>query len=131
MGDRKYVDDSSPKIARLGDKLDVIFKISSSLKAVTSRVRTNPKSVLVDAVYTVQSGNNIVFVPIKVADLVAFRLPPMAVELLLVFSPKGNTSGEELTVVIKLAQESLEIIGKRDAVVDLCSWLYVPIWGNV
>ena len=61
----KYVDESSVKIARLGggDRLDVVFKISSPLKAITSRVLAVPKSMLVDSVYTVHDGNNIVYVP--------------------------------------------------------------------
>lgn len=131
MSDRKYVDESSAKIAHVGKKLSAWFKVSASLKAVSSRIRTNPKSELTDAACIVPRGNDIEFAPIKVADLVAFRLPVGAVGLMLVFLPKGSKSGEALSVTLDLVGKSLEIVGNRNEVVGLCSWLYMPLWGNV
>ena len=131
MGERQYLDDSSAKIAHVGKKLSAWFKVSASLKAVVSRIRTNPKSELTDAACIVPRGNDIEFALIKVADLVAFRLPVGAVGLMLVFSPKGSKSGEALSVTLDLVGKSLEIVGNRNEVVDLCSWLYVPLWGNI
>lgn len=131
MGERRYLDDSSVKVARVGEKLDAKFRVVASLKAVASRVRTNPKGELTDIVCIVPNGNNIEFAPIKVADLVAFRLPVGAVALTLVFSPKGRKGSKTFSVTIDLEGKFLEIIGNRDEVVDLCSWLYMPIWGNV
>lgn len=131
MKEIKYLDDSSAKIVHLGGKLSAWFKVSASLKAVSSRIRTNLKSELTDAACIVPRGNDIEFAPIKVADLVAFRLPVGAVGLMLVFSPKGSKGGETFSATIDLVGKSLEIIGNRNEVVDLCSWLYMPLWGNV
>lgn len=131
MKEIKYLDDSSAKIVHLGGKLSAWFKVSSSLKAVTSRVRTNPKSKLTNMACIVSHGNDMEFAPIGVADLLAFRLPVDAVGIMLVFIQKGSKLGETFSVTIDLEGKSLEIIGNRDSVVDLCSWLYVPLWGNV
>lgn len=131
MKERKYLDERTAKIAWVGKKLSAWFRVFVPLKAITSRVRTNPKSELTDIVCIVPNGNNIEFAPIKVADLVAFRLPVGVVALTLVFSPKGRKGSETFSVTIDLEGKSLEIIGNRDEVVALCSWLYVPIWGNV
>jgi len=66
-----------------------------------------------------------------VADLVSFRLPVGATGVSLIFEPKGSKRGETFSVIIDLVGKSLEIVGNRNEVVDLCSWLYMPIWGNV
>lgn len=131
MGNRQYLDDSSVKIARVGDKLDAKFRVVSSLKAVASRVRTNPKGKLVEASCVVASSGSVRYVMLMVADLVSFRLPVGATSVLLVFEPKGRRGRGTFSVTIDLEGKSLEIIGNRDEVVDLCSWLYVPIWGNI
>lgn len=128
----KYVDKSSVKIAHIGDgrivdRLDVMFKISSQLKAITSRVLATPKSMLVDSVFTVREGNNIVYVPTTAECLVAGRLPVTAVDIMLVFHQERGVGIEELTVVIHLANGYLEILGSKAVVLDLCSWLNTPI----
>lgn len=131
MGERQYLSDSSVKIARVGEKLDAKFRVTASLKAVASRVRTNPKGKLVEASCVVASSGSASIIMLRVADLVAFRLPIGATSVLLIFEPKGSKSGETLSVTIDLLGKSLEIIGNRNEVVDLCSWLYMPLWGNV
>lgn len=125
----KYVDESSVKVARLGggDRLDVVFKISSPLKAITSRVLATPKSILVDSVYTVHDGNNIVYVPTTAEGLLAARLPARAVDIMLVFYQERGRGVEELTVVIHLANGYLEILGNKAVVLDLCLWLNAPL----
>lgn len=122
----KYVDERSVTIARLCNRLDVMFKISSPLKELMSRVLANPKSMLVDSVYTVHDGNNIVYVPTTAEGLLAARLPARAVDIMLVFYQEVGIGVEELTVVIHLADEHLEILGNK-AVVDLCAWLNAPL----
>lgn len=128
MGERKYLNESSMEMTLLGDTLDVMSKVASSLKEVTNRVITNPNSELQDVACIIPYGDDIELVPIKVADLVALRLPVGAVGISFVFSSKGNKSGEPLYVItINLVVESLEVVGKRNAVVDLCAWLNVPL----
>nr|DAS80248.1 MAG TPA: Protein of unknown function (DUF938) [Caudoviricetes sp.] len=134
MGERQYLDDSSVKIAWVGDKLDAKFRVTASLKAVTSRVRTNPKGELVEASCVVDIGSgsgSVRYIMLRVADLVAFRLPVGTTGVSLIFEPKGSKRGETFSVIIDLVGKSLEIIGNRNEVVDLCSWLYMPLWGNV
>ena len=131
MNERRYLDDSSVKIARVGEKLDAKFRVTASLKAVASRVRTNPKGKLVEASCVVASGGSASIIMLRVADLVAFRLPVGATSVLLIFEPKGSKGGETFSATIDLVGKSLEIIGNRNEVVDLCSWLYMPLWGNV
>lgn len=132
MGERQYLDESGVKIARVGDKLDAKFRVVSSLKAVASRVRTNPNGELVEASCVVATGSGSVkCIMLRVADLVAFRLPVGTTSVLLIFEPKGSKGRETFSVTIDLVGKSLEIVGNRNEVVDLCSWLYIPIWGSV
>lgn len=131
MNERRYLDDSSVKIARVGEKLDAKFRVTASLKAVASRVRTNPKGKLVEASCVVASSGSASIIMLRVADLVAFRLPVGATGVSLIFEPKGSKRGETFSVIIDLVGKSLEIVGNRNEVVDLCSWLYMPIWGNI
>lgn len=131
MGERQYLDESSVKIARVGEKLDAKFRVVASLKAVASRVRTNPKGKLVEASCVVASSGSASIIMLRVADLVAFRLPVGATGVSLIFEPKGSKRGETFSVIIDLVGKSLEIVGNRNEVVDLCSWLYMPIWGNI
>lgn len=131
MGGRRYLSESSVKIARVGEKLDAKFRVTASLKAVASRVRTNPKGKLVEASCVVASSGSASIIMLRVADLVAFRLPVGTTSVSLIFEPKGSKRGETFSVIIDLVGKSLEIIGNRNEVVDLCSWLYMPIWGSV
>lgn len=131
MGERRYLDDSSVKIAWVGEKLDAKFRVTASLKAVASRVRTNPKGKLVGASCVVASSGSVRCIMLRVADLVAFRLPVGTTDVSLIFEPKGSKRGETFSVIIDLVGKSLEIVGNRNEVVDLCSWLYMPIWGSV
>lgn len=131
MNERQYLDESGVKIARVGEKLDAKFRVTASLKAVASRVRTNPKGKLVEASCVVASSGSASIIMLRVADLVAFRLPVGATGVSLIFEPKGSKRGETFSVIIDLVGKSLEIVGNRNEVVDLCSWLYMPIWGNI
>ena len=131
MNERQYLDESGVKIARVGEKLDAKFRVTASLKAVASRVRTNPKGKLVEASCVVASSGSASIIMLRVADLVAFRLPVGTTSVSLIFEPKGSKRGETFSVIIDLVGKSLEIIGNRNEVVDLCSWLYMPLWGNV
>ena len=116
------------EITLLGDTLDIMSKVASSLKEVTNRVLINPNSELTDVECILPRGNDIELAPIKVSDLVVFRLPIGAVGITFVFSQKGNKSGEPLYVItINLVVKALEVVGKQNAVIDLCAWLNVKL----
>lgn len=55
----------------------------------------------------------------------------MAVGLRLDFSSKGKIEsrigGDEFSVWIKAMESEIEILGKRNTVMELCAWLNVPI----
>lgn len=135
MGGKKYLDVSHLKVSSSGGVrglLHVTCKTSTSLKALASRVCTNPHSRLTEAYYLVAgSGGRFNIEELSVLDLKSFRLPEVAVGLRLDFSSKGKIEsrigGDEFSVWIKAMESEIEIIGKRNAVIDLCSWLNVPI----
>ena len=134
MSGRKYLDVSHLKISSSGGMrglLHVTCKTSASLKALASRVCTNPHSRLTEAYYLVAgSSGRFNIEALSVLDLKSFRLPEVAVGLRLDFSSKGKIEsrigGEEFSVWINSVESKLEIIGKRSAVIDLCTWLNVP-----
>jgi hypothetical protein len=135
MSGRQYLDVSHLKISSSGGMrglLHVTCKTSTSLKALASRVCTNPHSRLTEAYYLVTgSSGRLNIEELSVLDLKSFRLPDVAVGLRLDFSSKGKIEsrigGEEFSVWIKSSYGEIEIIGKRNAVMELCAWLNVPI----
>lgn len=125
MSGRRYVDESSMRVGHVDDRLQVRFNISSSVKAVTSRVRTNPKSELRSATCIRVSNGKPEFVPINVADLEAFSVPVGTVDILIAVSLNESKGVETISVHINLPVKYIDIVGKRNAVIDLCSWLHV------
>ena len=131
MSGRQYLDVSHLKISSSGGMrglLHVTCKTSTSLKALASRVCTNPHSRLTEAYYLVTgSSGRLNIEELSVLDLKSFRLPDEAVGLRLDFSSKGKLEsrigGEEFSVWIKSMESEIGVIGKRNAVIDLCSWL--------
>lgn len=135
MSGRQYLDVSHLKISSSGGMrglLHVTCKTSASLKALASRVCTNPHSRLTEAYYLVAGSSGRFNIEVlSVLDLKSFRLPEVAVGLRLDFSSKGKIEsrigGEEFSVWINSVESKLEIIGKRNAVIELCSWLNAPL----
>lgn len=135
MSGRQYLDVNHLKISSSGGMrglLHVTCKTSASLKALASRVCTNPHSRLTEAYYLVTgSSGRLNIEELSVLDLKSFRLPEAAVGLRIDFSSKGRiesrVGGDEFSVWIKSMESEIEIIGKRSAVIDLCAWLNVPI----
>lgn len=135
MSGRQYLDVSHLKVSSSGGMrglLHVICKTTTSLKALASRVLTNPHGRLIEAYYLVTGSNGRLNIEaLSVLDLKSFRLPEVAVGLRLDFSSKGKidsrVGGDEFSVWIKSMESEIEIIGKRSAVIDLCSWLNVLI----
>ena len=126
MSGRRYVDEGSMRVERIDDRFKVRFNISSSLKAVTSRVRTSQKIELKGATGIRVNNGKIEFVPITVADLVAFHLPAGTADLLVGLSLNGSKGVETISVTINLPMKYIDILGTRNAVIDLCTWLNVP-----
>lgn len=122
---KKYLDESSLRIAYIGDSdemLQVSFQMVASPKEVASRLRTTPNGELIDISCI---GNGVI--NISLDDLVAFRLPARTKRLSLGFATKGVEKWEVFGAKLSLITGELEIVGKRNTVVDFCTWLNVPI----
>lgn len=122
---KKYLDESSLRIAYIGasdEMLQVSFQMVASPKEVASRLRMTPNGELIDILCIGRSAINISF-----EDLVAFRLPAGTKRLSLGFATKGVEKWEVFGAKLSLITGELEIVGKRNTVVDLCTWLNVPI----
>ena len=122
---KKYLDESSLRIAYIGDSdemLQVSFQMVASPKEVASRLRTTPNGELIDISCI---GNGVI--NISPDDLVAFRLPARTKRLSLGFATEGVEKWEVFGAKLSLITGELEIVGKRNTVVDLCTWLNVPI----
>lgn len=125
MSGKKYLDESSLRIAYIGasdEMLQVSFQMVASPKEVASRLRMTPNGELIDISCI---GNGVI--NISPADLVAFRLPARTKRLSLGFATKGVEKWEVFGAKLSLITGELEIVGKRNTVVDLCTWLNVPI----
>ena len=102
--------------------LQISFQMVASPKEVASRLRMTPNGELIDILCIGRSAINISF-----EDLVAFRLPAGTKRLSFGFATKGIEKWEVFRGSINLTTGELEIGGKRNAVIDLCAWLNVPI----
>ena len=125
MSGRKYVDESSLRVAYpvgYDEILQISFQMVASPKEVASRLRMTPNGELIDILCIGRSVINISF-----ADLVAFRLPAGTKRLSFGFATKGIEKWEVFRGSLNLVTGELEIGGKRNAVIDLCTWLNVPI----
>lgn len=125
MSGRKYLDESSLRVAYpvgYDEILQISFQMVASPKEVASRLRTTPNGEVIDISCIGRGVINISF-----EDLVAFRLPAWTKRLSLGFATKGVEKWEVFGGSLNLITGELEIIGKRNAVIDLCAWLNVPI----
>ena len=94
----------------------------ASPKEVASRVRTNPTGELFNISCVTQSA----VTNLRGADLDSFRLPARTISLSLGFAKNGSENGV-FGVTLNLVTNEIEIIGKREEVSSLCSWLNAPI----
>lgn len=125
MSERKYLDESSLRVSYpvgYDEILQISFKMVASPKEIASRLRMTPNDELISILCIGRGVINISF-----DDLVAFRLPAWTKRLHLGFATKGIGEWEVFGGILNLVTGELEIIGKRNAVVDLCAWLNVPI----
>lgn len=127
MSGRKYVDESSLRVlypVGYDEILQISFQMVASPKEVVSRLRMTPNGELID-ISCMCIGNGVINISFE--DLVAFRLPAGTKRLSFGFATKGIEKWEVLRGSINLTTGELEIGGKRNAVIDLCSWLNAPI----
>jgi hypothetical protein len=97
-------------------------------RSFLSRLRTNPKAEFVSAECVIR--NRAESIPLRFEDLVAFHFPIGTVGVTLRFKPRYSFGDSLLSIKTNLITddiEDIEIVGKREAVVDLLEWLHVPL----
>lgn len=125
MRERKYLDESLMRVlypVGYDEILQISFQMVASPKEVASRLRMTPNGELVSILCI---GHDVINISLE--DLVAFRLPAWTKRLSLGFATKGVEKWEVFGGHLNLITGELEIIGKRNTVIDLCAWLNVPI----
>jgi len=97
-------------------------------RSFLSRLRTNPNAEFVSAECVIR--NRAESIPLRFEDLVAFHFPIGTVGVNLRFKPRYSFGDSLLSIKTQLITddiEDIEIVGKREAVVDLLEWLHVPL----
>lgn len=125
MSGKKYLDESSLRVAYpvgCDEILQISFQMVASPKEVASRLRMTPNGELISILCIGRDVINISF-----EDLVAFRLPAGTKRLSFGFATKGIDKWEVFRGSLNLVTGELEVGGKRNAVMELCAWLNVPI----
>ena len=97
-------------------------------RSFLSRLRTNPKAEFVSAECVIR--NRAESIPLRFGDLVAFHFPIGTVGVNLRFKPRYSFGDSLFSIKTQLITddiEDIEIVGKREAVVDLLEWLHVSL----
>lgn len=97
-------------------------------RSFLSRLRTNPNAEFVSAECVIR--NRAESIPLRFEDLVAFHFPIGTVGVNLRFKPRYSFGDSLLSIKTQLITddiEDIEIVGKREVVVDLLEWLHVPL----
>lgn len=97
-------------------------------RSFLSRLRTSPKAEFVSAECVIRNRAEVT--PLWFEDLVAFHFPIGTVGVNLRFKPRYSFGDSLLSIKTQLITddiEDIEIVGKREAVVDLLEWLHVPL----
>ena len=96
-------------------------------RAFLSRLRTYPKGAFVSAECFIRKrDNSLALVSLRLKDLVAFHFPAGTIGVNLRFKPRYSFGDSLLSIKTQLITDDIEIVGKREAVVDLLEWLHVP-----
>lgn len=100
-------------------------------RAFLSRLRTNPKAEFVSAECFIRKrDNSLALVPLGIEDLVAFHFPAGTVGVNVRFKARDSFGDSLLSIKTQLITDDIEdteIVGKREAVVDLLEWLHVSL----
>lgn len=97
-------------------------------RAFLSRLRTNPNAEFVSAECVIRNRAEVI--PLSFKNLVAFHFPVGTVGVNLSFAARCSFGDSLLSIKTKLSTddiEDIEIVGKREAVVDLLEWIHVPL----
>lgn len=97
-------------------------------RSFLSRLRTNPNAEFVSAECIIRNRADVI--PLRLEDLIAFHFPVGTVGVNVRFKERYSFGDSFLSIKTKLITddiEDIEIVGKREAVVDLLEWLHVPI----
>lgn len=97
-------------------------------RAFLSRLRTYPKGKFVSAECVIRNRAEVT--PLRFEDLVAFHFPAGTIGVNLRFKVHDSFGDSLLSIKIQLITaetEDIEIVGIREAVVDLLDWLHVPL----
>lgn len=97
-------------------------------RSFLSRLRTNPNAEFVSAECGIRNRAEVT--PLRFEDLVAFHFPAGTVSVKLRFKARYSFGDSLISIKTKLITdniEDIEIVGKREAVVDLLEWLHVPL----
>lgn len=99
-------------------------------RAFLSRLRTYPNAEFVSAeCFICKRDNRLALVPLGIEDLVAFHFPAGTIGVNLRFKARDSFGDSLISIKIDFITEDIEdteIVGKREAVVDLLDWLHVP-----
>lgn len=97
-------------------------------RSFLSRLRTNPKAEFVSAECVIRNRAEVT--PLRFEDLVAFHFPAGTECVTVRFMARYSFGDSLLSIKTQLITddiEDIEIVGKREAVVDLLEWLHVPL----
>ena len=133
MREIEYLYKSSMEIGKVGshgERIQIFARLAVSPKEVVTRLCTNPKWKLIGSECVVYTNSYSKRVILRDIDLVAFRLPVNTIRISLQFATMVSESREGFITAIsltRLANNEIEVLGERNAVLELCSWLNVKL----
>ena len=132
MGFRVYAKAGTVRVNpfRDGDTDTVLATLERVIypRSFLSRLRTNPNAEFVSAECIIRNRADVI--PLRLEDLIAFHFPVGTVGVNVRFKERYSFGDSFLSIKTKLITddiEDIEIVGKREAVVDLLEWLHVSL----
>lgn len=129
MGFRVYAKAGKMRVIPLrdgdADTVQVTLERVIYPRAFLSRLRTYPKGEFVSADCVIR--NRAESIPLRFEDLVAFHFPIGTVGVDLRFKPRYSFGDSLISIKTGLITDDIEIVGKRETIVDLLDWLHVPL----
>ena len=113
------------------DTVQVTLELVIYPRSFLSRLRTNPRAEFISAECFIRKRDNrLALVPLRLKDLVAFHFPAGTIGVNLRFKARCSFGDSLLSIKTQLITadtDDIEIVGMREAVVDLLDWLHVPL----
>ena len=110
---------------RDSDTVRVTFQRIIYPRSFLSRLRTNPNGEFVCAECVIRKSAGVL--PLELKDLVAFHFPVGTEGVNLRFVVHCRFGESSLSVKTNFITGETEVVGKREAVVDLLEWLHVTL----